>query len=412
MKITRILMAILLAQAFAANASAEIFLLKDGARLEGQIAGRTESTLLVKTKYGDLILKQADITKIIKDDSKSDAASKEETEGIEVINSSDLADNGETYAFSTVVSEDGSAKIFYFRDREIIATEILDSNAKFVSMTGKIPDRTFTEYYENGTIKTVKTMKNGKAQGTVISYYQDGTKQISANYKDGMKHGKFSFYTPSGKLMIQAEYKNDKLNGPKKEYNADGTLSKTVWYKDDIQVSAPTEEENAVFASKNEHIINPDQAQNNPESSETAEKTSAPITKEEHSAGLPAGSIPALSATEHNSANALKTTAEKGKKGKSISVKARKVARGNIYSFYVNNRYAGKARLDNNFNVLMIDGNIPNGSAKLYGKNDILQLEFIFNGGEIKTISIFDNDGNETEQYRINEKREAIKAGL
>ena len=210
--------------------------------------------------------------------------------------------------------------------------------------------------------------------------------------------------------MIQAEYKNDKLNGPKKEYNADGSLSKTVWYKDDIQVSAPAEEESAT-AMASESIINPDQAQN-PGSSETAEKTSAPMTNENTSSSLPAGISPALSAPEHNSANALKKTAETGKKGKSISVKARKVARGTIYSFYVNNRYAGKARLDNNFNVLMIDGNIPNGSAKLYGKNDILQLEFIFNGGEIKTISVFDNEGNETEQYTINEKREAIKAGL
>lgn len=409
MKTTKILIALLLTQAFLANAGAEIFLLKDGARLEGQIAGRTESTLLVKTKYGDLILKQADITKIIKDGSQN-AAAKEETEGIELIDSSELADNDASYAFSTVVSEDGSAKIFYFRDREIIATEMLDTNAKFVSMTGKIPDRTFTEYYENGTIKTVKAMKNGKAQGTVISYYQDGTKQIAANYKDGLKNGTFSFYTPAGKLMIQAEYKNDKLNGPKREYNADGSLSKTVWYKDDIQVSAPAEEESAA-AMASESIINPDQSQN-PGSSETAEQTSAPMTNENTPSSLPAGISPALPAPEHNSANALKKTAETGKKGKSISVKARKVARGTIYSFYVNNRYTGKARLDNNFNVLMIDGNIPNGSAKLYGKNDILQLEFIFNGGEIKTISVFDNEGNETEQYTINEKREAIKAGL
>ena len=81
MKTTKILIALLLTQAFLANAGAEIFLLKDGARLEGQIAGRTESTLLVKTKYGDLILKQADITKIIKDGSQN-AAAKEETEGI------------------------------------------------------------------------------------------------------------------------------------------------------------------------------------------------------------------------------------------------------------------------------------------------------------------------------------------
>ena len=405
--------AFFLIHAFPAPASAEIFIMKDGARLEGEIAGRTDSSMLVKTKYGDLILKQADIKQIAKDGSAEAAADIKQTAtgDIEIVNSSSLTEDSASYVFSTVVAEDGSAKIYYFRDRQIIATEKLDNNAKFISLSGSIPDKTFTEYYENGKVKTVKPMKNGRQNGTVLSYYKDGTRQFIANYKDGLKDGKFSFYTARGTLMIEAEYKNDKLNGPKKDYKADGTLDKITWYKDDEETEAPADSStNPAAAPASENTYLPISTETGP-AMQAAEGTAASGAMQLSAA---AAASPVVSADNTGSAENMQAAAQnqKNKKGHSISVKSRKVARGTMYSFYVNNRYVGKARLDGDYNVLMTDGKIPDGTARLYGLNDIIQIEFIFRKGEITAVTVFDKEGNESAQYIINEKRMAVKAGL
>lgn len=411
--------AFLMTTVFSIPAIAEIFIMKDGVRLEGDIAGRTDSSLLVKTKYGDLILKQADIKQIVKESSTGASTAQTETENVEIVSSSSLSEDQASYVFSTVVAEDGSAKIYYFRDKNIIATETLDSNAKLIGISGTIPDRTFTEYYDNSKVKTVKPMKNGKQNGTVMSYYKDGTRQFIANYKDGLKDGKFSFYTAKGTLMIEAEYKNDKLNGAKKDYKADGTLDKITWYKDDEETEAPSETSAASMPSTADTVALP------------AAATGSAIQNTEAGADIPAsnGSATAITADSAvadvaSNGNTGNTTEKavtgkssgaqtaQNKKGHSISVKARKVARGTMYSFYVNNRYTGKARLDANYNVLMTDGKIPDGTARLYGINDIIQLEFIFRKGEIISVTVFDKEGNEAEHYIINEKRLAVKAGL
>jgi len=376
------------AMLFPASSAGAVFMLKDGAKIEGELIGRAEGSILVKTKYGTLTLKDKDISKTITD-AEADRDDLNE-EGIEVINSKDIDDPAASYVFSTVVAEDGSAKIFYFRNTDIIATETLDINSKLVNLSGNIPDRTFTEYYENSKVKSVKKMKNGKPDGAVISYYPDGTIQFEGNYSDGMKNGTFTFFSPKGLPLIKAEYKNDKLDGPKYEYGTDGKLNKTTWYKNDEPIDSPEE---TVLISQTDEI----KTQNESLPAQTGKEAASP--------------------TENASVSIANTAAEaskqeKQRKGQSISVKSRKVARGILYSFYLNNRYIGKARLDKDYNVIMSDGKIPDGTARLYGKNDILQMEFIFRDKEIKNVIIYDDKGQESAQYSINEKGVASKLGI
>lgn len=373
-------------------ASAEVLFLNDGARLEGEIAGRSDGKILLKTKYGSLSINAADVAKIALDDEKAKEELSKINPEAEIVNTKDLHKDEGKFVFSTVVSEDGSAKIFYFMDTEIIATETLDENAKFVSLTGNIPDRTFTEYHENGKVKTVKTMKNGKPEGVVLSYYNDGTLQIRANYTQGLKNGLFTFYSPSGKPMIEAQYKDDKLNGPKKDYNANGNLEKITWYKDDEITETPEGYEAAAFA----------EASKQSESQDSLEGANTIATGTE----AVSGGITSAVADGSTSADKKKKNV---KKSAGITVKAKKVARGTIYSFYQNNRYRGKAKLDQNYNVVMIDGSLPEGTARMYGKNDVVQLEFVFRNRDIAFIITYDAEGNETARYAINEKGVATR---
>lgn len=383
-------LALTMAVLFAATAyppasEADTFVLHDGARLEGEITGKTDNSIMIKTKYGNLTLKDTDITQIIKKgEEKADIPEAEE--GIEVINSKDLDEASATYVFSTVPAEDGSSKIFYFRNTEIIATEILDTNSNLVSVSGKIPDRTFTQYYENSKIQSVKTMKNGKPEGPVYSYYSDGTKQFEGNYSNGIKNGTFIFFAPNGLPLIKANYKNDMLDGPKYEYDMEGKISKITWYKNDELTDAPADAANA----------------------QTQEEK--PITAADQAKIQPAADavVPNDKKTDTE-----KTKNKKQKAGqKAVSVKAKKVARGNIYSFYRNNRYIGKALVDNDHNVISIDGKVPDGVAKMYGKNDTLQIEFVFKNKDITNIILYDEKGQEKEQYSINEKGAATKLGI
>ena len=403
--------------AFPAMSDAETFILKDEARLEGEILGKSDGKIFIKTKYGNLTLNEADVLKIEKNDSENKAndvnnAIIEET-GIEVINSKDLEDPSARYVFSTVVAEDNSSKIFYFRDTEIIATETYDKQARLVNITGHIPDRTFTEYYSNGKVKSVKNMKNGKADGNVFSYYPDGTRQISAVYKNGMKNGIFSFFNPKGNPWIKAEYKDDKLNGRKIEYDENGKIVKTTWYSNDIEVNGPE------YAAANNVPADAVAKTDNADISlSTAAATFTPSVETASAPGIAnavdnaENNVPAASGQAEEPVTKTDSNASKQRDGYAMSVKARKVARGTIYSFYLNNRYVGKSRLDKDYNVFMTDGKIPDGIARLYGKNDILQIEFIFRNKEIKNIIVYDEKGEESAQYSINEKGMAVKLGI
>lgn len=395
-KLTLTLAALFAAAVLPSESDADVFILNDGAKIEGEIEGKADNSIMVKTKYGNLLLKETDISKIIKNGTIQDDEYIESPE-IEVINSKDLEDSSATYVFSTVVAEDGSAKIFYFRNTEIIATETLDKNAKIINVSGKIPDRTFTEYYENNKVKTVKKMKNGNPDGLVVSYYNDGKIQINANYANGLKNGTFTFFSPKGLPMIKANYKDDKLDGPKYEYDMYGKLDKITWYKDDEQTEAPSD----AVALKNAD------ATQNTSAESTAESSQAQSVIASATPALP--EQPAAKETQ-NDGNKKQASQRLGQSV--ISVKARKVARGTIYSFYRNNRYIGKSRLDNDYNVLMTDGKIPDGIARLYGKNDILQIEFIFKKNEITNIIVYDDKGQETAQYSVNEKGVAAKLGI
>ncbi|OGS12151.1 MAG: hypothetical protein A2234_06065 [Elusimicrobia bacterium RIFOXYA2_FULL_58_8] len=345
---------------------ADTFFLKDGARLEGEVTGEMNGTVLVKTQYGSLTINRSDIVeqKAAEEQSATaqpPAALPEPAAGIaastepaqlplpepaaeaQASTSAALpAPQGEAVplTFSTVLPETGNRLLLYSEGGVITATETFDAAGALVSLEGILKNGTYSEYYPEGGLKAVKTLVNGKMSGSLKTYYPSGTLQVEAYYLDGAKEGDFKYFGENGKPLMAAAYKNNLLNGWKREYNPDGTLKNEAFYADDRAVDPP---------------------QAKPEAAPLQEQASL------------------------------------------VTVKAKKVARGEILTFSLNDKYIGKLSLDKEFNIISQAGKVSDGPVKIYNKDGKLQKEIIFKQNEVKILRVYEEDGALRAAYTFRE---------
>ncbi len=249
------------------------------------------------------------------------------------------------FTLKTVIEGASTRRLLYSKDGIVAATETFNSSGAQVSLKGAIPDGTYTERYPDGGLKTVKTMVSGKASGALKAYYANGAVQVEANYLSGAKDGPFKYYTENGKLLMEADYKNDKLNGWKKEYDADGAVKTESYYADD-------------------HLADPSRA-----------AASSGPAKERESA---------------------------------VTARAISLARGERFSFQINGDYVGKANLDKDFNIISLEGKIPDGTVKVYSKDGKIQKEFVFERYAIKLLRVYQEGGPLKAEYTFKDNK-AVK---
>ncbi|MBQ7489662.1 MAG: toxin-antitoxin system YwqK family antitoxin [Bacteroidales bacterium] len=82
--------------------------------------------------------------------------------------------------------------------------------------------RTKTEYYPDGTVKSVIHYKGGKENGLMTYYRSDGGKALEVMMKDGKKDGKLTRWYLNGAIEDISYYKNDSLHGPQSLYDMQG----------------------------------------------------------------------------------------------------------------------------------------------------------------------------------------------
>jgi antitoxin component YwqK of YwqJK toxin-antitoxin module len=337
----------------ALNAKADTFLLKDGARLEGEVTGEMDGLVLVQTKYGSLSIKRTDIQEQkaalpapapavsaqaapALSTMTAAAVSTEAAAAVSTALPAPAEAPAPKLTFATILPSTGTRLLIYSENGVAIATETLSASGAQVSFEGAIKDGTYTEYYENGGLKTVKTFSGNKTSGTLKAFYPAGSVQIEAYYLGGAKEGPLKYYGEDGKLLMEAEYQNDKLNGWKKEYDAAGAVKSGSFYADD-------------------HLAEPPKPQ---PPAEQAKEEESPVT-----------------------------------------VKALSLARGERFTFQLNGKYAGRANLDKDFNIISLDGTIPDGSVKVYAKDGKIQKEFIFVKSAIKLLRVFEPGGQLKAEY-------------
>lgn len=320
---------------------ADTFILSDGARLEGSVTGEMDGVVLVQTKYGSLTIKRTDIREQ-KAAQPAPAVSTETAVAVSTALPVPAEPPTPKLTFATVQPSTSTRLLVYTENGVAIATETLSAAGAPLSVEGAIKDGTYTEYYDNGGLKTVKTISNGKVSGTLKAFYPAGTVQIEAYYLAGAKDGPFRYFGEDGKLLMEAAYKNDKLEGWKKEYDDSGAVKSASYFTDD-------------------HLAEPPKAQAAKEQPKELES--------------------------------------------SVTVKVVALARGERFTFQLNGKYAGRATLDKDFNVISLEGDMPDGTVKVYTKDGKLQKEFVFEKAGIKTLRVYEPGGPLKAEYTyLNDK--------
>jgi antitoxin component YwqK of YwqJK toxin-antitoxin module len=343
------------------SAYADIITLKDGTRLEGVIDGEMEGVALVRTQYGALNIKKSDIVSQVKAEqapvtapppqgtpaaatkaavyaSTTPAAPAPElptasTEAVVDVSSAPLElpaapPPAPEYTFKTVTLSTMAYEKDYFENGISIATELFDAKGELMGVRGSVKDATYKEYYENGNIKTEKTMINAKSSGPLKAYYPGGLLQSEAYYLDGLLNGSVRVYNESGKLLFEQNFQAGVPNGYFREFDGAGALKSELFYV-------------------NGHL---------------AEKPAAAGSQPPAAAETPESSVTAIS---------------------------RHLARGERITFHLNNKYVAKLQLDKDFNVISRDGNVPDGAVKIYDKAGGLEKELVFAKNEMISVRTY-----------------------
>jgi antitoxin component YwqK of YwqJK toxin-antitoxin module len=327
----------------AANAGADTFILKDGARLEGEVTGEMDNMVMVKTKYGALNINKADIS-----EQKPDAAPKAPeapvstaaTVAVSTAQPAPAEPAPAKFTFATVTPSTSTRLLVYSENGVAIATETFDAAGAAVSLEGAIKDGTYTEVYPDGKLKTVKTVLGGKASGTLKAYYPSGTVQVEAYYLGGLKDGAFKYSGEDGKLLMEASYRGDKLNGWKREFGPDGLPKSETYYADDKPAEPPKVQAAAAPAKEPESMV---------------------------------------------------------------TAKTLNLARGERFSFQLNGKYVGKLTLDKNYNIISQEGKVPDGAVKVYSAEGKLQKELVFEKSALKALRVYEDGGPLKAEYGFKE---------
>lgn len=351
---------------------ADTFILKDGARIEGEITGEMDGMALVKTKYGSLTINRADIQEqlpmavpeivapaaAVEISSAQPAAIAASTEAAVEVSTSypePVVPPVPKLTFQTIMPSSMTRQLVYIESGVAIATETFDAGGALLLAEGSIGDGTYTEYYPEGGLKTVKTMQGGKANGTLKAFFASGSLQIEAYYLAGAKEGPFKFYTEDGKLLMEASYKNDLLNGWKKEYGPDGKVVSELYYVDDKMARPPDPR----------------------------------VVPEPVKAALAVLAAPAEPESQ-------------------VTVKVTGLARGELFAFRLNGKYIGKLRLDKEFNLISQEGKVPDGTVKVYTEDGRLQKELVFLKKALITLRVYEPGGPLKAEYTYVENK-AVK---
>ena len=349
---------ILLLAAF--NAHADIITLKDGTRLEGTVEGEMDGMKLIKTKYGSLNISKNDIVTIAAPEIAAPEPLKTPTATVAPSTAAAITEVTSTpaaiaapaelpaepapaakYTFKTVAASTMSFERVYFENDIVIATETYDAKGELLALQGFIKDGSYKEYYDNGNLKTEKTVINAKTSGTLKAYYPNGVLQSEAYYLAGRLNGGVRIYGETANLMFEQNFKDGIQNGYSREFDDKGALRAEVFYIDGHAAEKPKPVE---------------------------------VKKTEPAAAI---------ATPESM----------------VTAKPKALARGELLTFYLNDKYIAKLTLDKDFNITSRVGKVPDGAVKIYTKDGKLEKEFVFLKDEVRSLKVYDESGELTGEY-------------
>ena len=343
-----------------AVARGELITLKDGTKITGEITGEMDGMALVKTEYGSLTINKKDILKqtsdavvvssaVIAPAAAAVAAAVIPVEAIAASSAPALA----KFTFTTVKPDTSTAQTLYYEGPVVIATETFSAAGAPLGLEGSVKDAIYTEYYPNGAVKTVKTISNGKVTGTLRIFFQNGTLQTEAQYSNGVLDGPVTIRGETGILQFEQSFKTGVPDGWFREYDAQGNVRSATLYTDGRMAENPKWVE-----------LKPEPKQKEP----------------------------------------VKTPQNESM----VTAKAQSLARGERFSFYLNNKYIARIHLDKDFNIVEKDGKAPDGTVQVYSKDGKLEKEFVFEKEGVKILRVYEPGGALKAEYGYQENK-AVK---
>jgi antitoxin component YwqK of YwqJK toxin-antitoxin module len=109
-----------------------------------------------------------------------------------------------------------------------LATSLYSQNVFFEYDIIKEPTKV---YYENGKLKEIGLVSEGKRVGKWIYYSKNGIKLVECCFNDlGQKHGKWLIWDINSQLRAQMLYKNGIRKGKWEIYDEHGKLTIRRYY--------------------------------------------------------------------------------------------------------------------------------------------------------------------------------------
>lgn len=214
-------------------ARADLITLKDGTRIEGAIEGEMEGVTVIRTQYGALNIKKSDIV------SQVPGAPAEPLPAAPAVSTGTAAVlpppeplppppvAGAEYTFRTVTLDTMSFQRVYFENGVSIATETFDTRGSLLAQDGRLKDGVYREYYDNGNLKTEKTVADAKVSGTLKAYYPGGVLQSVASYQAGLLDGAVRIYGENSRLLFEQNFRAGVPDGYFREFDETGVIEPT-----------------------------------------------------------------------------------------------------------------------------------------------------------------------------------------
>lgn len=100
-----------------------------------------------------------------------------------------------------------------------------------IENTSTLKDGPYREFYDDGSIKVIGKIKNGKRVGKWSSWFKSGELQSELAYKNGLEHGIYQVYYKNGSTKILGNYKDGKEIGEWQFFTEDGNLAQSKNYE-------------------------------------------------------------------------------------------------------------------------------------------------------------------------------------
>lgn len=111
--------------------------------------------------------------------------------------------------FKEVIIEDNSLEIIDIDDDDFSTSENSDSLSSLqLFYIEKMSGNVYTEFYEDGSIKSKTEMQNAARNGKYKEFYPDGNLKVYGKYKNNKKHKTWYYYDKNENLLKKEKWKN------------------------------------------------------------------------------------------------------------------------------------------------------------------------------------------------------------